>query len=122
MLIRLKNFKQRKSYEIELPDRGLVLLSGPSGAGKSTIMDAIFEAVTGEADDILSRSGENRLRLRSRASLGCQFIERARPPLCESTTRCGEMPPKPRSTKFLVTELRNFWRPATCVKRGPALY
>src|SRR5690606_18335352 len=45
MKINLKNVKQHKSFYMELPDKGMVLLRGRSGAGKSSILSAIVESL-----------------------------------------------------------------------------
>lgn len=39
--IEIKNFMSHDSTVIELPDRGVVVLTGPNGAGKSTIIEAV---------------------------------------------------------------------------------
>jgi energy-coupling factor transporter ATP-binding protein EcfA2 len=51
MRIRLNPFKQHEDRTFEFPDEGMILLQGPSGIGKSTVLDAIHEAMYGEADD-----------------------------------------------------------------------
>jgi len=48
MRLKLKNFKKYLNKEIELPDKGLLLLSGDSGAGKSSIIKAILYALFGQ--------------------------------------------------------------------------
>ncbi len=48
MRLKLKNFKKYLDKEIELPDKGLLLLSGDSGAGKSSIIKAILYALFGQ--------------------------------------------------------------------------
>lgn len=57
MRIILKNFRQHASLEMEFQRTGLFMLQGPSGAGKTTIFDAIFEVLTGEADDVAPWGG-----------------------------------------------------------------
>lgn len=48
MKLKLKNFKKYHDKEIELPDKGLILLSGDSGAGKSSIIKAILYVLYGQ--------------------------------------------------------------------------
>jgi DNA repair exonuclease SbcCD ATPase subunit len=50
--LKLVNFKQHKTLDIEFPESGFIRLHGKSGAGKTSIFDAIRFAVTGEGDDI----------------------------------------------------------------------
>lgn len=57
MKLSLKNFKQYRDFEIELPDTGLILLKGPSGIGKSTILHGIHYAKYGEMKKIKPWSG-----------------------------------------------------------------
>lgn len=57
MKITLQNFRQASSFELELPDSGLVLLKGETGKGKTTILDAIYDAITGMADDVIPWDG-----------------------------------------------------------------
>lgn len=57
MKITLKNFRHAPSFELTLPDSGLVLLKGETGKGKTTILDAIYDAVTGMADDVVPWDG-----------------------------------------------------------------
>ena len=42
MQLTLRNFRCHLSYTLDLPDKGLVLLSGPSGAGKSSLLQALY--------------------------------------------------------------------------------
>jgi DNA repair exonuclease SbcCD ATPase subunit len=59
MRITIKNFKQQVSRRVtELPDKGLILLKGPTGSGKSTILDAIYDAVTGKVGGVTPWTGE----------------------------------------------------------------
>jgi DNA repair exonuclease SbcCD ATPase subunit len=50
--IRVKNFRQHKAFDINLPDLGLIQLSGKSGIGKTSILDSIEEGLYGSADDV----------------------------------------------------------------------
>ena len=52
MILTLNNFKQYKNYRLELPESGLVLIKGHSGSGKTSIFQGIFDAITGEADNV----------------------------------------------------------------------
>jgi exonuclease SbcC len=56
--LKLSNFKQHSSYEVEFPDKGMVLVKGETGRGKTTIFEAIYFAITGEADDIVPWCGD----------------------------------------------------------------
>jgi DNA repair protein SbcC/Rad50 len=58
MKISLSNFRQYKNYEVEFPDKGLILLRGASGAGKSTLMESIYFAITGECGSVTPWTGE----------------------------------------------------------------
>lgn len=53
MRLILDKFRQHDHLELEFPETGLIKIDGPSGIGKSTIFDAIYEALTGEADDVV---------------------------------------------------------------------
>lgn len=54
--IRVKGAGLHKNSELELPDRGIVLLTGPNGAGKSTLVQAVplcfWERPTGHRPDM----------------------------------------------------------------------
>jgi DNA repair exonuclease SbcCD ATPase subunit len=52
--LKLSNIGQHEAAEFEIPDNGLVALKGISGAGKTTIFSAIFEAIYGTEDDIVT--------------------------------------------------------------------
>jgi exonuclease SbcC len=49
MKFTFENFKQYENESIELPDKGLTLLSGKSGSGKSTIFKAMVFALYGKS-------------------------------------------------------------------------
>lgn len=53
MRLILDGFRQHDHLELELPETGLIQFQGPSGVGKTTVFDAIFELLTGEADDVV---------------------------------------------------------------------
>jgi len=48
MRIHLKNFRCYDSYSVDIPDKGLLLLSGISGSGKSTLLNAIVHGFYGK--------------------------------------------------------------------------
>nr|QBK86989.1 MAG: chromosome segregation ATPase [Marseillevirus LCMAC103] len=48
MKLKLTNFRCHGDREIDLPDKGLVLLSGPSGCGKTTVLNAFAYALYGK--------------------------------------------------------------------------
>lgn len=48
MRIELKNFRCYEQYTIDIPDKGLLLLSGISGSGKSTLLNAIVHGFYGK--------------------------------------------------------------------------
>lgn len=54
MRVKLTNFSLFESYECDLGDSGLTLLSGPSGHGKSSILRAINFCLTGEGTKLAS--------------------------------------------------------------------
>lgn len=58
MKLILNNFKSHKDYEVEFPDTGLVLLKGETGSGKTTILEGIYDAITGKAEDVTPWTGE----------------------------------------------------------------
>ena len=57
MKLTLKNFRNASDFELALPDTGMVLLKGETGKGKTTLLDGIFDAITGEADDVIPWNG-----------------------------------------------------------------
>lgn len=57
MRLKLKNFRQHANYELNIPDKGLVLLKGVSGSGKSTILDAFFDTLYGGVTKVKPWSG-----------------------------------------------------------------
>ena len=63
MKINLQNFKQHDDYSLELPDVGLVLLKGETGKGKTTIFEAVYDAITGDGEDVAPWSGGKPIRI-----------------------------------------------------------
>lgn len=57
MQIKLKNFKQHKSLQIDLSSKGIVMLQGKTGAGKSSILEAISFALYGQPSKVKSWNG-----------------------------------------------------------------
>ena len=57
MKLTLKNFRNAPDFELALPDTGMVLLKGETGKGKTTLLDGIFDAITGAADDVIPWNG-----------------------------------------------------------------
>jgi len=49
--LKLKNVKQHKNLDVELPDSGLVYIKGPSGIGKSTLFSAIAGSIIPNSDN-----------------------------------------------------------------------
>lgn len=58
MKISLTNFKSYGDFSLTLPDTGLILLKGETGKGKTTVLEAIYDAITGDADDVAPWTGE----------------------------------------------------------------
>lgn len=52
MKLRLKNVRQHKSLELDIPDSGVILLQGKSGKGKTSVFDAIEECLFGSGSNI----------------------------------------------------------------------
>jgi DNA repair exonuclease SbcCD ATPase subunit len=87
MRVSLKNFKQYADFSLDLPETGLVLLKGETGKGKSSIFDAIYHAVTGDADDIVPWTGEKPAVVR--LDMAEMTIERSHTPTSLIVTRDG---------------------------------
>lgn len=49
MKVRMHNFMSHDETTVDLPDRGLVVVTGPNGSGKSAIVEAVAHALWGRA-------------------------------------------------------------------------
>lgn len=93
MRLLLKNFKQHKNLDIELPDTGMIQISGESGVGKTTIFEAISEIINGDRTDVVTWGEET----------GEYILELNNPQMRIRRTR------KPNSLQVEVPPMRGIW-------------
>lgn len=54
MQVEIQNFRCWKKHTVQFNDKGIILINGASGSGKSSILNAIYFAITGNGNKIVT--------------------------------------------------------------------